>query len=433
MVNNITGITDTRKLVLQKTAVKSNTTEAKSSIASVLNQIQSGEQDVNSSGVSLLSKIGNGKTDKTSISQIISSSFNFTSNVAMSQKVEQLLEKTKILLGTKEDSLFLQSRPVTEEARDAFAISCMEDGVDFTLEVKQLAQAQRNEGSELTATDDCGLADGRHYFTLTVDDTVVSLVVRVTAEDTQKTLLDKVVAAINKADVAVTASVVEQDDKVQLMVESNGTGAPLEGKESVFSFGQSGEENIVDYLGMNQIVVAGQNAIFNFNGAEEDATHMYNYALIDDKVNIEFKKVTDGPVSVSFEYDYESLVTAAGEFVTAYNALKEAVADTTYVTISKFFAQVASATKEYKDVLTNIGITIDTEGVMQFNDGIFGATDMKELGTILNTQEGSYTSKVQSALENMNNYMNRLTGKTKKYYGLRAKKSNAALRQLLKK
>ena len=436
MVNNITGITDTRKLVLQKTAnvaANNNQSGASNSIASVLSQIQSGEQNVNSSGASLLAKIGNGKTDQASIAEILSSTFNFTSNVAMSQKVTNLLVKTQALLGTGTDSLFLKNYAVSEEAREAFDLSCAKDGVSFTLEVKQLATAQRNEGNELDAEADCELSDGRHYFTLSADNTVVALVVRVTSEDNHKTLLDKVVAAINKADVAVTASVQEQDGKVCLAVESNGTGAPLEEKETVFSFGQSGTETIVDYLGMNQIAVAGQNAIFNFNNAEEDAEHMYNSALIDENDSVEFKKVTDGSITVAFDYNYDRLTDAVEEFVTAYNELKEVAKNTSYVTVQKYFSQVASATKEFKDVLSGIGISLDTEGVMQFNSGMFQATDMSELATVLNTQQGSYTSKVKSTLDSMSSYMDRLTGKTKKYYGLRAKKSNAALRQLMKK
>lgn len=68
---------------------------------------------------------------------------------------------------------------------------------------------------------------------------------------------------------------------------------------------------------------------------------------------------------------------------------------------------------------------------MYLNEGFFYKTDMSELKTTLNKAEKGYAAMISKTTDNMNNYMNRLTGKTRKYYGLRAKKSNAALRAII--
>ena len=433
---NITGISsDQRGIIMQKMAAgvaKKEAGEAASqTLADVIDKIEKGADVTYSSGASLLSKIGNGKTDRASLAEIISNSTNFTSTVALSEKIDNFLEHVNALLGQEGDSLFLKNKPTTQEALESFDITCLKDGTSFSLEVKQLATAQKNETEKLDVEEPCGLSVGRHFFTLRIDGEVTALMVRVTQQDTQKTMLHKVADAINQAGRAVIATVQEEGDKAFVSIECTGTGAPVEGEESVFSFSQSGEENIVDYLNLNQIVVTGQDAVFNFNNAEEDTTYMYNSALIDESVSVDFKKVTDGAVNVSFTYDYDKLSEQVETFVKEYNMLKQEISSGTYATVKNYFKQVTELTKTYKDDLVNIGISIGTEGEMKYNSGMLYATSMKELAATLNKTQDCYSAKVKEVLDNLQNYMKRLTGKTKKYYGLRAKKSNAALRAML--
>ena len=71
---------------------------------------------------------------------------------------------------------------------------------------------------------------------------------------------------------------------------------------------------------------------------------------------------------------------------------------------------------------------MDSDGEMHFNEGLFYNTSMTELKKTWNAE---YAVMVEDNLTKMSAYMDRLSGKTKKYYGLKAKKSNAALREKL--
>ena len=114
-----------------------------------------------------------------------------------------------------------------------------------------------------------------------------------------------------------------------------------------------------------------------------------------------------------------------------YNHLKQAVIDSGYGAMKSYFGQLADTTTEMMDTLSSLGISLDVEGTMYLNEGFFYKTEMSELKTTLNKADKGYAAMISKTSENMNHYMDRLNGKTRKYYGLRAKKSNAALRSIL--
>lgn len=430
------GIENARENLLQSTAakaaVKSDAGATYSdTIAAVLDKMEKGEDTGSSSAASLIHKITNGRDDKNTLAQVLSSGSNFTGNIAVREKVNQLLEVSEQLLKTKEGSLFIKSRPLSEEAKDAFAITCSGNGTSFTLDVKQLAVEQMNNSKTLPLSAACSLSVGRHYFNITVDGETKALVMKVSAGDTNETVLKNIVNTINNAKLPVKASLNKDEaGNGHICVRCNNTGAPLEGEESVFYFSESAPESIVAQFGLNQITQKGQDAIFNFNNADEDTTYMYNSALIDSVVSVDFKKVTNGPVSVVFDYDYDSLSAKAEQFVKDYNALADAVSDSEYKTIKNYFKQVTDSYGLFEDGLKSIGITKTSGGKLQYNNGMLYATDIGDIKKVLNGQD-TLVCKTKEIMSSLSKYMDRLTGKTKKYYGLRAKKSNAHLRAKL--
>ena len=424
-----------RQLAIHKTAGKvignaGTLNTYSSTIASVLDKMERGEDTTNSSGAELISKINSGK-DAQSLSQGMHSYSDFTAKESMKNKVNGFCESVETLLGQKEKSLFLKNHPASEETSKYFEISSTSNGAPFTMEVKQLAKAQKNESVTLEAEKKPDLSVGRHFFEISVDGKVTSLVARVTAQDTNASFLEKVASAINRAKCGVSAQVVEQGNKVSLQVECDGTGAPVKGQETVFSFSQSGEEEIVDKLNLNHIVENGQDAVFRYNNAEEDSVYMYNSVCINNTTTVQFKEVTSEPVSFSFDYDYDKINDAVENYVSFYNELKQMSNDSSYAVINSYFKQIRSVTGTYLDALSSVGITIDADGVMQYNAGTLYAAPVKDLAKTLNQTENSYFSSVKEIAEGLNGYMDRLTGKTKKYYGLKAKKRSGQLRQKL--
>lgn len=428
-----------RENLLRKTAENrskqlSSGNSYEETITSVLDKISKGQSAGTSSGADLLRKITNEENSSSNVAQLLAGSSDYTKKAALADQVKSFVQDMQVLAKQGEGSLFIKSKAVTLEAQEAFDFSCTADGPSFSLEVKQLAQSQKNVGCDVELAADSGFLVGRKYFDFTIDGKTTSLVIKVSEGDTAKDVMTKLVSAVNRADCGVTAQLVSsqtEPGKGHIEITCNGTGAPIKGEDKVFYFTNQSQEDVVAQFGLNEMQQEGKDAIFNFNHAQEDTTYMYNSALIDGTVSVEFKKVTDGPVEVSFDYDYDSLSQALENYVTAYNNLKKAVQKSDYKTVENYFSQIVKETKSSKETLAGLGITVEAGGTLQYNSGFLYQTDMAELKSLLNDSETGYASRIQGKAENLSKYMDRLTGKTKKYYGLRAKKSNAHLRQLL--
>lgn len=426
----------TRNRILRETARTSSSgaSDYQQTVNQLLNKIQAGEADTNSSGAAFLEKISGAKSvDGSRLSTALAGGTDsYTAKAALTKRLSDFQAVVEDLQKTAEGSSFLKSVATNPEVYNYFDISCKADGTTFTMDVKQLAAKQQNDGTRVKLSDSCGLGVGRRYFDLTMDGERTPLVVKLTAEDTNESAMNKIVNAMNQSDAKVTAELKKEADGTgYISVSSNGTGAPIEGEEYVFYFTNLSEDDAVSYFGLNTITQKGQDAIFNFNNSEEDSTYMFNSALVDGVVSVDFKSVTDGPVEVSFAYDYDGLCEKLESYVSAYNHLKQAVIDSGYGAMESYFGQLANTTTEMMDALSSLGISLDVEGVMHLNEGFFYKTDMSELKTTLNKAEKGYAAMISKTTENMSHYMDRLNGKTKKYYGLRAKKSNAALRSII--
>jgi 2-iminoacetate synthase ThiH len=105
--------------------------------------------------------------------------------------------------------------------------------------------------------------------------------------------------------------------------------------------------------------------------------------------------------------------------------------DSSYNAVQNYVSQMVATTKDNSEALTNIGLTMDADHTMHFNSGMLYQTDMEELKSVLNQSSTGYAPKIAEQAQDLQSYVDRLTGASKKYYGLRAKKSNAALRAQL--
>ena len=367
----IQGNNSVRENLIKTTAKKTAKANGGASMTEILAKMQSG--DINSktsSSAAIVKKMNSSsKTSAETASKVLGNS-DFGTKRAVADKVTKFLEKVSALAATDEHSLFIMSAATTEEAKEAFDLKCTANGSAFTMDVKQLAQSQLNKGQSFVLDETTDLTIGRKYFDLTVDGKTESLIVKVNIGDTTRNVMNKLVCAINDANGAVTAKLIEDGHGMgHIEIESNGTGAPIEKETDVFHFDNLSEDDIVAKFGLNQINRAGVDAIFNFNNAEEDSTYMYNSALINGTTSVDFKKVTDGPVQVSFDYDYDQLSNAIEDYVNAYNDLLKTSKDSGIKAVENYFSQVQDVAQDMQEELSSLGITIEHSGKMLYNSG----------------------------------------------------------------
>lgn len=429
---DVNGIQSVRNKMISNLAAKNTDTSYADTLASAMEKIKNGKSDGSSSTEQLLKKISGGGDSTEKLKESLSAFSGFVKNSALSEKVKKYTEAVTALAEVGKKSLFNKNVLKDSELSKKISVETMKDGVDFTLDVKQLAVPQKNAGKELDLKENAGFNTDRYYFDVTVWDQTTSIAVVIDKTDTNEMVLDKVKAAINNADIGISAEVIGNGNRSKgyLMFGAKDTGKPEKDAEDVFHFTDSGSSKLCQYIGANQIQQKGLDAIFNCNGTEEDTTYPYNSIVIDGNMYVDFKEKTDGPVKVEFDYDYDRLDQAIRNYTDRFNELKLELDKSDNNSLKSFMNTMQLLNTDGKDPLKKVGIGFDVNGTMEYLDGKVGTQDMSVTAKALMTETG-YCLKQKSIADNLTSYMERLTGTRRKYYGLKAKKSSLALRQLM--
>lgn len=292
----------------------------------------------------------------------------------------------------------------------------------YTLEVEQLARAQRFASGTFSSTTD---AIGSEGDTLTFDFATPdaegnSRSVTITLDSSNNSLTG-LRNAINKANMGVSATIV------------NGTDGP----QLIFS-GQEGLDNEITLSGQLATqfgqTVSAQDAKFSINGIA--ATSSTNAASgILDGVTINLSKEGTTTLTVAAEYS-TNMTSALNAFITAYNS-----ANSTMTTMGAYDATTKTAgalqgnqvlrdsqtsvrnllysttmggTSAYQ-TLSDIGVTVGTDGSLTLNstklesalatDPDAVATLVTKIGEVYNTElekTVGYTGRIQTATDSAN-------------------------------
>lgn len=135
----------------------------------------------------------------------------------------------------------------------------------FTVDVQQVARAQRNEGQALDAGG-LDFAAGNQHISLNVGNRQFDFNVNVNANDTNRDVQQRIASAVNARSnqTGVRASVVFDDDAQtsSLVFESTQTGVNVAGQPN-FTIG--GGSDALGVLAMNTVTQQAQNAEFRVN------------------------------------------------------------------------------------------------------------------------------------------------------------------------
>lgn len=204
--------------------------------------------------------------------------------------------------------------------------------------------------------------------------------------------MSDVVAAINKENTGVVASVMTNADGQQrLMLRSKETGA-----NAAFTLTATGDTTLKALeTGADGVVVqAAQNAKITVNGIEvESATNEFKNTL--PGLNITVSQVAATPVNLSVKTDTEGLKKSLQAFMDAYNALNDALTSST-----KYDAESKTAGTLQGDS-TAVNMINSLRSVMSGTvSEIGGVNRLSELGIL--TAKGGKLSFGSSATEKAN-------------------------------
>ncbi len=292
----------------------------------------------------------------------------------------------------------------------------------YTLEVQQLARAQRYTSSTFTSTTDAigTVGDTLTFDFATPDSEGNSRSVTITL-DSSNNSLSGLRNAINNADMGVTATIITGTDGPQLVFTGEG--------------GLDNEITLSGGLASNfSETVSAQDALFTINGiAASSSTNTASDAL--DGITLNLLK--EGTTTVTVAADYSTNITSAlNTFITAYNSANttmtslgaynattqtagalqgnQILRDSHTLVRSLIYGTTTGGTSDYQ-TLSNIGVSVGTDGSLSLSssklesalaaDPNAVASLVAKVGETFNSKledTVGYTGKIKIATESAN-------------------------------
>lgn len=247
-----------------------------------------------------------------------------------------------------------------------------DDSVSFDISVDHLATSQINQGSYLVSDTSSELPADTYSFDIHINDTDYEFQFNIGENDTNKTIQDKLAALINRSNIGIQASVVEDGEGYSsLILESVATGISSD-QDNIFEISDdrtSKTSGAVDYLGLSEISRPASNAEFTLNGTTRTA--FSNNFTVDKRFEINLLGITgEDSVTIGLKPDVESMTENIHQLVDSYNTFidKAGAYSGTNVRTDTLLSEIQRTTREYQSGLSQMGLTFDGDGRLNVDD-----------------------------------------------------------------
>lgn len=107
-------------------------------------------------------------------------------------------------------------------------------------------------------------------------------------------------------------------------------------------------------------------------------------------------KAEDGTTTTRYDYDYDGVVKAVKSFVSSYNDTLDAVSKVASPAVQQKTKWMTDVAAQYKEQMSEFGITMDKDGRLALNEDVFRGKDMTD---------------IQDFFEGSNSFVNKLARK----------------------
>ena len=257
-----------------------------------------------------------------------------------------------------------------------------EDIPSLEIEVKSLAKNQINEGKYLPA-DEMKLDPGTYSFDVHVHDLDYEFQFNVNQGDTNKGIQDKLARLINKSNIGVEATRVENEaGDTALRLQSSETGI-REDQDSLFKVSDNHTSKLsgtVDYFGLNQISQGAENANFILNGNERST--YANEFTIEKTFQVSLNRISkEGePSTIGLKTDVESFTENISHLIQGYNSFlqKASAYVEAHPHTNRLLSDMNSITSTYKNNLDSIGLTVQDNGTISLDKNLLQQTAQED-------------------------------------------------------
>lgn len=284
----------------------------------------------------------------------------------------------------------------------------------YNIEVLNLATPQINTSDYLN-NDDLDIPKGAHSFEVNVGDSAYEFRFNATKDDTNKTVLEKLSRLINRSNIGLTSKMLYSGNNSALEITSNATGLGF--TPEIFSIApgeNSPYDKVVSKLGLNNVSSYPTNANFLLNGMEK--TTSSNTFTIGKSLEITLNGISKKgqATSISLNDDLDSVISSINDMISSYNNLLDLSNNSNEGSDDAAILnkEIHKTTRQYASNLENIGITINENGKMTFDEALFIQTanedDLDKSLASLNSFRQAIVSKADDISINPMKYVDKV-------------------------
>lgn len=284
----------------------------------------------------------------------------------------------------------------------------------FEISVEQLAAPQVNTGNYLPPNR-LKLIPNNYAFDIQSGGLSYEFQFRVSHQDTNQTIQERLSSLINKSNIGIKAAVLTDEDSgftaLSLSSDATGTsdGKPLFRVTDEHSSQASGA---VDYLGIGKITSNSQNAVFLLDGDRHTATS--NTFTINQSFEVTLHRETNDmePTIIGFKADIDTVSDNIREMTRQYNSMIRLSGSYAGKTIQDNLLQknISSVAKQHANTLEAIGLQLTTDGSLEVDDQLLTQSlteDMNETIESLIDFKSTLMDKTEEVMLNPMDYVDK--------------------------
>lgn len=250
-----------------------------------------------------------------------------------------------------------------------------ENITEYDITIKGYAGSQENISYYLV-NDESVLRQGEYSFDLNIGEYSYEFQFSVNANDSNRTVEEKLERLINRSNVGLRAKIIEQDNRSALHMESVSTGVS-EKRESAFEIkdnNKSESGNAVKSLGLDRKVRDASNAEFTINGIE--GSSVSNTFTINNQFEVtlhaDYKDEQPRNVKIGFKADMDAVVDNLNRLVKGFNDIVDLAKEKSDGSFenSKLTRDLRGISNLYKETLESSGLVVDEEGHMNIDEAL---------------------------------------------------------------
>ncbi len=294
----------------------------------------------------------------------------------------KLEESLNVLTDDSESALFSQKKAHSSDPEQVSAELLDAENEQlpsaFSIRVKQLANAQVNEGKVFYDTGK-GLDAGSYQFKVTVNDVGYDFQYNIRKDANHREVIEGLAGFITKAKIGLLAEPYSSaEGKIGMRIESLTLGTSNGYDSFSLEDKTTDRRGIVSYYGLDRVAVKPKNAVFELNGTEKSSTA--NEFTLGNAVKVTLHKASEEEASVDYRPNSALILEGVRDFVSNYNELighSIAYARETDVP-SKLLREMNGLMEPYKNELESYGMTFDEDGFLGIDESL--AADAVESG-----------------------------------------------------